>query len=75
MVEIEQGNIAADNLMDIEIHEKDEGCMLYVDYMADCYDWSSINRFRKVFLKTACQLIKHISEPDTLIEFLRKEIV
>ncbi len=73
-VEIECDNVAADNLLDIEIHEKDEGCMLYVDYMADCYDQGSIKRFKKIFLKTACQLVRHIAEPDTLIEVLRSEI-
>ncbi len=74
-VEIERDNIAADNLLDIEIHEKDEGCMMYVDYMADCYDLSSIKRFRKIFLKTACQLVRHIDEPDTNIAVLREEVV
>ncbi|MCR5687479.1 MAG: AMP-binding protein [Lachnospiraceae bacterium] len=72
-VELDRENVAADNLLDIEIHEKADGCMLYIDYMADCYEPSSIKRFRRIFLKTACQLILHIDEPDLSVEDLRKE--
>ena len=74
-VDLDRENIAADNLLDIEIHEKADGCLLYIDYMADCYEPASIRRFRRIFLKTACQLILHLGDPDLLIEDLRKEAV
>ncbi|MCR5302900.1 MAG: AMP-binding protein [Lachnospiraceae bacterium] len=72
-LEIPKNHEAADNLMDIEIQETEDGCMLYMDYIAECYEPSSINRFKKIFLKTACLLVQYADEPDSLTDRLRKE--
>ena len=64
----------ADNLMDIEIHDTNDGCKLYIDYIAECYHDDSIHRFRRIFIKTACLLIQHLQEPGYMIEALRKEV-
>lgn len=64
VAEIPNKNDCADNLLDIEIHETDEGCRLYMDYNASVYKEESIYRFKKMFLKTACLLMENLDKPE-----------
>ena len=64
VAEIPNKNDCADNLLDIEIHETDEGCRLYMDYNASVYKEESIYRFRTMFLKTACLLMENLDKPE-----------
>ena len=65
---------SADNYLDIEIHDTDDGCKLYLDYNASVYKKESINKFRKLYTKIACSFIEHIGEPDILISRIVEEI-
>ncbi len=65
---------SADNYLDIEIHDTDDGCKLYLDYNASVYTKDSINKFRKLYTKIACSFIEHIGDPDILISSIVKEI-
>ena len=65
---------SADNYLDIEIHDTDEGCKVYLDYNASVYKKESINKFRKLFTKITCCFVEHTDEPDILISRIIDEI-
>ncbi|MCR5107438.1 MAG: AMP-binding protein [Lachnospiraceae bacterium] len=75
LIEIPQKDPVADNLLDIEIQEIKEGCLLYMDYIPECYKPESINRFRDIFIKTACLLVSHIEEPLYKTDKIREEVI
>ena len=54
----------ANNLLNMEIHDTDEGCKLYMDYNACAYKEETIYNFRKMFIKTACFLAQNADNPD-----------
>lgn len=65
---------AADNYLDIEIHDTDDGCKLYLDYNAAVYKNESIRKFSKLYTNVASCLVEHINEPDILISEIVKKI-
>ncbi|MDO4219232.1 MAG: AMP-binding protein [Synergistaceae bacterium] len=67
VAEIPTETDCADNLLDVEIHETDEGCKLYMDYNACAYKEESIYRFRKMFIKTACALARNVDNPNICV--------
>ncbi|MDO4219227.1 MAG: non-ribosomal peptide synthetase [Synergistaceae bacterium] len=57
-------NAHSDNLLDIEILDIDDGCCLELKYNASAYKKESINRFKNMFMKTACLLMEHIENHE-----------
>ena len=74
IVEIPYKTDCADNLLDIEIHNTDEGCKLYMDYNACAYKEESIYRFRKLFLKTACLLMENLDNPEMEVADIMRRV-
>ena len=74
LVDLHDKADAADNYLDIEIHDTDDGCKLYLDYNAAVYKKDSINKFRNLFTQIACCFVEHISEPDILLSKIVEEI-
>ncbi|MDO4219226.1 MAG: non-ribosomal peptide synthetase [Synergistaceae bacterium] len=64
----------ANNLLNMEIHETDEGCKLYMDYNACAYKEETIYNFRKMFIKTACLLTQNADNPDMHVMDIMKRI-
>ncbi|MDO4219230.1 MAG: condensation domain-containing protein [Synergistaceae bacterium] len=54
----------ADNLLEIEVSDIDDGCFLELKYNASAYKKESINRFKNMFMKTACLLMEHIENHE-----------
>lgn len=73
-VDIPKKHETADNLLDIEILETENGCKLYMEYIAECYTDESIGRFRRIYMKTACRLVEHMNEPEHAVAMLRDEV-
>lgn len=74
LVDLHDKADAADNYLDIEIHDTDDGCKLYLDYNAAVYKKDSINKFRNLFIQIACCFVEHVSEPDMLLSKIVEEI-
>ena len=49
LVDLHDKADVADNYLDVEIHDTDDGCKLYLDYNAAVYKKDSINKFRNLF--------------------------
>lgn len=74
LVDLRDKADAADNYLDIEIHDTDDGCKIYLDYNAAVYKKDSINKFRNLFIQIACCFVEHVSEPDMLLSKIVEEI-
>ena len=74
LVDLHDKAYVADNYLDVEIHDTDDGCKLYLDYNAAVYKKDSINKFRNLFTQIACCFVEHISEPDILLSKIVEEI-
>lgn len=73
-VDLSYKSYAADNYIYVEIHDTNEGFELYLDYNAAMYKKESIDKFRKLFIKTANCVTDHINDPDILISKIVEEI-
>lgn len=65
---------AADNYLDIEIHDTEEGSKLYLDYNAAVYKKESIKNFCKLYTKTASCFLEQINNPDISIHNIVERI-
>ena len=74
LVDLHDKADVADNYLDVEIHDTDDGCKLYLEYNAAVYKKDSINKFRNLFTQIACCFVEHISEPDILLSKIVEEI-
>lgn len=74
LVELPDKSDSADNYLDIEIHDTEDGCKLYLDYNASVYRKESINRFRKLYTKVACSFVEHMGQPDMPVTKIVEEI-
>ncbi len=73
-VELENEKLASQNIMDLEILNKDEGVVMMIDYAASLYNDNSIDRYRKIYCATIDALVEHIGDESVLIKKLGREI-
>ena len=73
-VELENEKLASQNIMDIEILNKDEGIVMMIDYAASLYNPASIDRYRKIYCATIDALLEHIGNENIPMKKLGREI-
>lgn len=73
-VELDNEKLASQNIMDLEILNRDEGIVMMIDYAASLYNEDSINRYRKIYCATIDALLEHIGDEGVLIKKLGREI-
>lgn len=73
-VELDNEKLASQNIMDLEILNKDEGIVMMIDYAASLYKPESIDRYRKIYCATIDVLISHIGNESVPVKKLEKEI-
>ncbi len=73
-VELDNEKLASQNIMDLEILNRDEGIVMMIDYAASLYNDDSIDRYRKIYCATIDALLGHIGDEGVLIKKLGREI-
>lgn len=73
-VGLDNEKLASQNIMDLEILNKDEGIVMMIDYASSLYKPESINRYRKIYCATIDALLEHIGDEDVLLKKLGREI-
>ena len=51
-------------LIDMEIYDTEEGTEIVFSYLPHCYKEESMNRFRRMVMKSAALLVQYAKEPD-----------
>ena len=73
-VELSNEKLASQNIMDIEILNKDEGLIMMIDYAASLYAPESIDRYRKIYCAAIDALVEQIHDADVPIQDLARKI-
>ena len=58
---------ANDSLITMEVYETEEGTEVLFSYLPHCYKEESMNRFRRMIMKSAALLVQYAKEPDRRI--------
>ena len=73
-VELDNEKLAAQNIMDIEILNKDEGIVMMIDYAASRYKEESIDRYRKIYCATIDALVDNMDNENVSLKELGRAI-
>ena len=73
-VELDNEKLASQNIMDLEILNRDEGIVMMIDYASSLYKPESIDRYRKIYCATVDALVEHINDGEVLLKKLGREI-
>lgn len=63
-----------DNLIDLEIYDTESGTQVELNYIPSCYEEESMQRFRRLIMKTAALFVQYAQEPDRQLEDLYNEL-
>lgn len=73
-VELDNEKLASQNIMDLEILNRDEGIVMMIDYASSLYKPESIDRYRKIYCATVDVLAEHINDGEIPLKKLGREI-
>ena len=73
-VGIRQNKPAAQSVLDMEILDSGEGFALSMDYASSRYEYNTMERFRKLFIRIASVLVDTKAEEYITVERLRGEV-
>ena len=66
-------------LIDMEIYDTEEGTEILFSYLPHCYKEESMNRFRRMVMKSAALLVQYAKEPDReiagLLDIIKEDLV
>jgi|GEM_PF-2363382 len=64
LVELPKHSDSNESLIDMEIYEAEEGTEIVLTYIPSCYTDESMNRFRRMIMKSAALLVRYAEEPE-----------
>lgn len=71
-IDVRQNQPAAENIMDIQILDGEEGLQLVIDFSMSRYRQLSIERFKHLYVRLVQAMVKHCDQPDITVAEVRR---